>query len=142
MILLTIFMAKGCSQVSNKDFENTVIQYTANTRGFYQKITIQNQEVSVSKVRDEEGKGVTTKISDADWKKLGDLFSKIELDKLSTYVGPTQKRFHDGAAMADMIIIYKDKEYQTTTFDHETAPVEIADFVNKVVSLVNKKDDN
>lgn len=133
-------MSKGCSQASNDDIENTVIMYTANTRGFYQKITIQNQEVSVSKIRDEEGKGETTKISDADWKMLSDMFSKIELDSLNTYQGPTQKRFHDGAAMADMTITFKEKEYQTTTFDHGTPPVEIADFVNKVVSLVKDEE--
>jgi len=140
IILLTLFMAKGCSQDAKTDLENTKIQYIANTRGFYKKITIQNQEISVSKNRNDEGIGETTPISDSDWQKLAVLFSKIELDSLNTYQGPTQKRFHDGAAMADMTIIYKEKEYQTTTFDHGTPPVEIADFVNKVVSLVKEEE--
>jgi len=37
MILLTLFMAKGCSQEAKNDLENTKIQYIANTRGFYKK---------------------------------------------------------------------------------------------------------
>lgn len=140
MILLTIFMAKGCSQEAKNDLENTKIQYIANTRGFYKKITIQNQEISISNNRNEEGNGETTPISDSDWQKLAVLFSKIQLDSLNTYQGPTQKRFHDGAAMATMTVTYKDKEYQTTTFDHGTPPVEIADFVNKIVSLEKQEE--
>jgi hypothetical protein len=140
MILLTILMAKGCSQETKNELVNTKIQYIANTRGSYKKITIQNQEISISKNRNDEGNGETTPISDSDWQKLAVLFSKIELDRLNIYQGPTQKRFHDGAAMATMTIIYKDKEYQTTSFDHGTPPVEIADFVNKVVSLVKEEE--
>jgi hypothetical protein len=140
MILLTIFMAKGCSQEAKNDLENTKIQYIANTRGFYKKITIQNQEVSISQNRNDEGNGETTKISDTDWKKLVSTFETVQLESLSTYKDPTQKRFYDGAAMANMTITYKEKEYQTTTFDHGTPPVEIADFVNKVVSLVKDEE--
>ena len=135
LILLTIFMAKGCSEASKKDLKNTTIQYVANTRGSFQKITIQNQEISFSKNRNDQGNGATTKISDADWKQLVVLFSKIDLDKLSSYEAPTQKRFHDGAAMANLTVTYKEVEYQSATFDHGAPPVEIADFVNKVVSL-------
>ncbi len=139
LILLTLFLGKGCSQEVKKDLANTKIQYVANTRGFYQKITIQKQEISVSKNRNDETNGVTTKISDANWKQLIALFSKIDLDKLSTYEGPTQKRFHDGAAMANLTITHKEKEYQSTTFDNGTPPVEIAGFVNKVTSLVKQE---
>lgn len=135
MILLTLFLGKGCSQ---KDIADTQIQYTANTRGFYQKITIKNQEVAISNDRGEEGNGAASKISDADWKELIALFSKINLDSLSTYEGPTQKRLYDGAAIANMTVNYKGKDYETNSFDHGNPPVEIADFVNKVVSFGKK----
>jgi hypothetical protein len=136
IILLSIFLGKGCSNQVKNNLENTKIVYSANSRGLYLKITIQNQEISVSKNRREEGNGTTTKISDADWKQLVTLFNKIDLDKLGTYEGSTKKRFYDGASMANMTITYKEKEYQSTTFDHGTPPVEIADFVNNVTSLV------
>ena len=139
LLVLTIFMAKGCSQETKNDIANAKIVYTANTRGFYQKITIQNQEISVSKERDSADKGVTSKISDADWKELVGYFEKIELDSLSTYKDPTQKRVYDGAAIAELIINYKEKEYQTKNFDHGYPPVEIEKFVNKLVSLVKEE---
>jgi len=139
LLVLTIFMAKGCSQETKNDIANAKIVYTANTRGFYQKITIQNQEISVSSERDSADKGATSKISDADWKELVGYFEKIELDSLSTYKDPTQKRVYDGAAIAELIINYQEKEYQTKNFDHGYPPVEIEKFVNKLVSLVKEE---
>jgi len=139
LLVLTIFMAKGCSQEAKNDIANAKIVYTANTRGFYQKITIQNQEISVSSERDSADKGATSKISDADWKELVGYFEKIELDSLSTYKDPTQKRVYDGAAIAELIINYKEKEYQTKNFDHGYPPIEIEKFVNKLVSLVKEE---
>ena len=132
-------MAKGCSQEAKNDIANAKIVYTANTRGFYQKITIQNQEISVSSKRESGDKGVTSKISDTDWKELVGYFEKIELDSLSTYKDPTQKRVYDGAAIAELIINFQDKEYQTKNFDHGYPPVEIEKFVNKLVSLVKEE---
>ena len=139
MILLTIFMAKGCSQEAKNDLANAEIVYTAYTRGFYQKIVIQNQQISISNNRREEGNGTTTKISDADWKELVGYFKTIQLDSLPTFKDPTQKRFYDGAPIANMKVTYKDKEYQTLDFDHGFPPIEIDKLVNKIVLLGKKE---
>lgn len=138
-ILLTIFMAKGCSQEAKNDLANAQIIYTANTRGFYQKTTIQNHELFINKKRGDESKGDAIKISDADWKELVSNFETIDLDSLSTYKDPTQKRFYDGAAIANLKVIYKEKEYQTLDFDHGFPPVEIEKLVTKIVALGNKE---
>jgi uncharacterized protein YfcZ (UPF0381/DUF406 family) len=39
------FLGKSCVGQNKQDLESAVIEYTANSRGFYQKITIQNQMV-------------------------------------------------------------------------------------------------
>lgn len=139
MILLTIFMAKGCSQEEKNDLANAEITYTAYNRGFYQKIIIQNQQISISNNRREEGNGTTTKISDADWKELVGSFKTIQLDSLSTFKDPTQKRFYDGAPIANMKVTYKDKEYQTLDFDHGFPPIEIEKLIHKIVLLGKKE---
>ena len=139
MILVSVFIGKGCTKQVKNDIQNTKIVYSANSRGLYLKIVIQNQELSVSNNRREAGNGTTTKISDADWKELVAMFSKINIETLNSYEGPTQKRFYDGAAMANMVITYKEKDYETTTFDHGAPPIEIAEFVNKVASLVKQE---
>jgi hypothetical protein len=135
ILFLSLFMAKGCSQDEKKDLANAEIIYTANTRGYYQKVTIHNQEITISKDRNEEGVGTTTKISEANWNELVLLFNKLDLEKLSSYEGPTQKRFYDGAAIANMKVSYKEKEYQTSDFDHGTPPLEIEYFVKKLLLL-------
>lgn len=134
-VVLTIFLGKGCSQETKNDMANTTIEYTANTRGFYKKITIQNKEVFVSTDRNSTEKGTSSAISDADWKELVTYFETVELDSLATYKDPTQKRFYDGAAMADVKVKHQDKEYQTVTFDHGFPPAEIEKLVNKITSL-------
>lgn len=139
LILITIFMAKGCSKEAKNDLANAEIVYTANTRGFYQKITIQNHEVFVNATRGDESKGDVSTISDADWNELVSDFETIALDSLATYKDPTQKRFYDGAAIANLKVTYKEKEYQTLDFDHGFPPVEIEKLVNKIVVLGKKE---
>jgi hypothetical protein len=67
-------------------------------------------------------------------------FEKIDLEKLPTLKDPTQKRFYDGAAIANLKIRYHDKNYETTDFDHEFPPAEIEKLVNKIVSLAKEKE--
>jgi hypothetical protein len=139
MIILTLFLGKGCSQETKNDLANSTIQYVANTRGFYQKITIKNQEVFISNDRNEEGDGTASKIADKDWKELVGYFETIELDSIPNLKDPTQKRFYDGAAIANLKITYKEKEYETVAFDHGFPPLEIEKLVTKIVSFGAKE---
>jgi hypothetical protein len=139
MILLSVFLSKSCSSQPKNDLKTAILEYTANTRGFYQKITIQDQMVSVSKDRSGNDKSVATKISDKDWKELVGYFETIELDSLPTLKAPTEKRFHDGAAIANLDVSYKDKKYKTTSFDHGYPPEAIKKLVTKINSFAKEK---
>lgn len=118
---------------------NMELIYTANTRGFYQKITVKNQEAFVSSDRNSTDKGESIKISDADWKELYASMNNLKLDQLATYKDPTQKRFYDGAAIANLKVVADEKEYQTVDFDNGFPPVEIEKLVNKITSLAKKE---
>jgi hypothetical protein len=135
LILMTIFLGKGCSSQSQNDMKTAIVEYNASSRGFYQNIIIQNQMISVSKNRNGDDKLVPVKISDSDWKELIGYFEKIQLDSLPSYKGPTEKRFYDGAAIANLKITFKEKEYNSASFDHGTPPLEIEKLVNKMVTL-------
>ena len=139
MIFLSLFLGKSCGGQTKNDLKTAVLEYTANTRGFYQKITIQDQMVAVSKDRSGVKKGVATKISDADWKELVGYFETINLDSLATLKAPTQKRFHDGAAIANLQVVHKDKTYQTASFDHGYPPETIKNIVTKINSFAKKE---
>jgi len=139
MIFLSLFLGKSCTSQTKNDLKTAILEYTANTRGFYQKITIQNQMVAVSKDRSGTEKAVETKISDADWKELISYFETINLDSLATLKAPTEKRFHDGAAIANLEVSYKDKKYKTTSFDHGYPPEAIQKLVTKINSFAKKE---
>ncbi len=139
MLFLSLFLGKSCTSQTKNDLKTAVLEYTANTRGFYQKITIQNQMVSVSKDRSGTEKAVETKISDADWNQLMGYFENIELDSLATLKAPTEKRFHDGAAIATLEVRYKDKTYQTEAFDHGYPPEAIKKLVSKINTFAKKE---
>ena len=135
LLFFSLFMVKGCSKEEKKDLANAEIVYTASSRGYYQKIIVHNQEIIISKDRFEESQGVTSKISEANWNELISLLQSVKLDSLSTYKVPTQRRVYDGAAIANLKVTYKEKEYQTSDFDHGTPPLEIEYFVKKLLLL-------
>ena len=139
LLFLTIILGKGCDNATAQDMQNTVIEYTANTRGFYQNITIKDQLVSVSKDRNNNDKAISTKISDADWAALINDFKELKLETLKDLKAPTEKRFYDGAAIANLKITYKDKSYETTSFDHGFPPKEIKKLVDKINSFSKKE---
>ncbi len=138
LLFLTIFLGKaGCGD-QQRDLNNAVIEYTANTRGFYQKITIKDKSVAVSRVRDEKAPRFE-KLSDSNWDELAGLLKSVDLDGLSNLKAPTEKRYYDGAAMADLKITYKDSTYQSSTFDHGYPPVEIEKLINKINSFAPER---
>jgi hypothetical protein len=139
MILLSVFLSKSCTSQTKNDLKTAVLEYTANTRGFYQKITIENQMVTISKDRSGTDKAVATKISEKDWKELVGYFESLNLDSLATLKAPTEKRFHDGAAIANLKVVYKDKTYETEAFDHGYPPTEIKKLVDKINTFAKKE---
>jgi hypothetical protein len=140
IILLSVFLAKGCSNEAQNDIANTTLQYTATTRGFFQKIVVINHKATISRDRNGEKSPEELTISDNDWKEIIGYFEKIDLEKLPTLKDPTQKRFYDGAAIANLKIRYQDKNYETVSFDNGFPPAEIEKLVNKIVSLAKAKE--
>lgn len=139
VLLLSVLLGKSCSSQTKNDLKNAIFEYTANTRGFYQKISVKDQMVSVSKDRSGKDEPVATKISDADWKELVGYFETINLDDFTSLKAPTEKRFYDGAAIANLKVIYKDKTYETAAFDHGYPPAEIKKIVDKINSFAKKE---
>ena len=135
MLFLTIFLGKSCDAEQKQEIDTAVIEYTATTRGFYQQITVQNQKYTVTKDRGGNEKLVQQDISKSDWKKIIEAFQEVDLDGLQNLKGPTEKRFYDGAAIANIKITYKGKSYETNGFDHGNPPTEIEKLVQKITLL-------
>ena len=149
LLLVSFFALLGCNcqkkamkeskETSNnnavKEYNLPRIEYVANSRGFYEKIVVENKMVWVSKERDVKDMGKPVAISEDVNKELASYLKTVNLDQLSSYKDPTQKRFYDGAAIAELKIIVDGKEYKTTNFDHGFPPIEIEKLVNKITSF-------
>nr|WP_315213001.1 hypothetical protein [uncultured Flavobacterium sp.] len=135
-LFLSLFMISSCACQKNTDMKTAVIEYEAQTRGMYQKVLVENQTVFVAKNRDE--KPVEVKISDEDWIVLTTEFEKLDLEAIPNLEAPTEKRFYDGAAIANLKITYKGKTYETKAFDHGFPPSGIKKIVTKLVSFTQK----
>lgn len=135
MLFLTIFLGKSCDAEQKQEIDTAVIEYTATTRGFYQQIVVQNQKFTVTKDRNGNEKLAQQDISKSDWKKIIEAFQEVDLDGMQDLKGPTEKRFYDGAAIANVKITYKGKSYETNGFDHGNPPIEIEKLVQKITLL-------
>ena len=118
--------------------ETAKIEYTANSRGLYNNTVVENKMVAVTKTRD--GKPVSNSLTDAQWSTLIKEFQKVNLEEISTLKAPTEKRFHDGAAMANLKITYKGKTYESQTFDNGFPPDKIKNLVNTILSFSKKEE--
>ena len=140
LLFLTIFLGKGCEGDVKQNMDTAQITYTANTRGYYHEVVIEKHIASIKKNRKEEA--VTVKISDADWKELVNLFQEIDLEEIKNLKSPTEKRFYDGAAIANLKINYEGKNYESQSFDHGFPPVEIKRLVTKINSFAKQNNEN
>ncbi|MFA9192518.1 hypothetical protein AAGV28_14160 [Flavobacterium sp. FZUC8N2.13] len=140
LLLLTLFLGKGCENKAKQNIETAQITYTANTRGYYQEISIEKQIVSIKTDRKEEA--VQIKIYDDDWKELVEIFQEVDLEEIKDLKSPTEKRFYDGAAIANLKINYEGKSYESQSFDHGFPPYEIKKIVTKINSFAKQNDEN
>lgn len=117
--------------------ETPVLEYEATSRGFFQKISIQNNKAIVISGRDT--KPVAFDISNEDLNQLTELFNKVDKEGLKDLKDPTQKRFYDGAPIAKFRIIEGNTTYETVDFDGGFPPTEIKELVEKVIEVSQKK---
>ena len=138
LLSVLLFVLGSCNSQKNgvgtsfemKDIE---IQYEANTRGFYNKLILKNATISSTNDRDGKENPIVQKVSEVDWKALIQELNKVDLENLSNLKAPTEKRFYDGAAIANLKIIYNGKIYQSSDFDHGFPPMQI----KRVVEMIN-----
>jgi len=132
-VFLVIFLSKGCAQ--EQELSDVKVVYGANTRGYHRMITIEKNTFSLVSQRD--GKPSVIALTDEQWKKIADLYGKIDLKTFNELEGATMERAYDGKAHADMSILVKDKTYTTKGFDHTIPPVKIKEFVDYINKLAD-----
>jgi hypothetical protein len=138
LLFLTLFLGKSCQSQTNVDMETAKLEYTANSRGLYNNTVVENKTVLITNTRG--GKPVSNSLTDAQWNTLINEFQKVNLEEIPSLKAPTQKRFHDGAAMANLKVTYKGKTYESQTFDNGYPPEKIKNLVNTILSFSKKEE--
>jgi hypothetical protein len=138
LLSVLLFVLGSCNSLKNAvgtsvEMKDIEIQYEANTRGFYNKLILKNATISSTNDRDGKENPIVQKVSEVDWNALIQELNKVDLENLSNLKVPTEKRFYDGAAIANLKITYKGKIYQSSDFDHGFPPMQI----KRVVEMIN-----
>ncbi len=125
----------------NKTQESNNIEYTATTRGFYKKIKLVNNQLTISKDRDNPDQGKVVTLSKAEVSEIATLLKAVNLEGLATLKSPTEKRFYDGAAQANFDVVVQGKKYESAAFDHKFPPAGIEKIVNKLIAIADKHEE-
>ena len=133
--VLSVFLLSSCGPKMTQEVKESTITYQALSRGFYLNVEIKGNKMTIIRERGSLGKDYV--LSNADFKEIARLYQKVTLKELNYYKAPTEKRFYDGAAIGNLTVNYQGKIYNSQGFDHGNPPVEIAEFINKIVSFTD-----
>ena len=136
-LILTLLACSG-SKSYTKDGIPTIF-YEANTRGFFLALKVENQVLYTSNERDFKEYSNKIQISDTDWKEISELAKAVDLEKVKDLKWPTEKRYYDAAAFANIIFESKGVKYPANGFDHGFPPAEIEKLVTKITKLAEKQ---
>ena len=123
----------------SKQSDVPTFYYEANARGYTLSCKVENQVLYTTKEREFTDYSDKIAISDADWNEISTLVKAVDLDKVKDMKWPTEKRYYDGAAHANITFELKGVKYPANGFDHGFPPVEVEKLVNKILSLVENK---
>lgn len=111
-----------------------VVTYQAATRGFFEKIWVNQKSINFS---NDYNLTVNHKsdCDEKDWNELINLIKKIDVTSLPNLEPPSKTNQYDAAPAATLEIGLQGKIYKTAVFDHGNPPKSIEDIVNKVLSM-------
>lgn len=110
------------------------ISYETSTRGFYERLWIEDETFYMTSDREEE-QVESVKMDAETILDIKKMLMNLSLDQLSSYEAPTDLRHGDAARMATLTIVTDEQTYESQTFDHGHPPQAIEALVNKVLSI-------
>ena len=143
-LFIVLSLARECKNSENhqegtlpveieQEYEKASLEYSAISRGSYYKVSISSQYISVQ--NDSQAQAITKKCSDSDWSRIANALNTITLEQIPELKAPSEARFFDGAATAQLKIVIEDKTFESQGFDHGKPPEAIAGLVKEILSL-------
>ncbi|MEZ4793779.1 MAG: hypothetical protein R2783_10040 [Gelidibacter sp.] len=119
----------------------STISYEATTRGFYEKIWINKETMTITNDRNHM-ESTSFPTPESDWNELLELIKDVDITALPDIEAPTSKRQYDGAAFATLTVTQGKLETRSNSFDHGHPPKAIEAVVNKVLSMKKMHEKN
>ena len=140
LILFTALLFHyACSETKSVVVENVpTIYYEASTRGFFLAIKVENQVLYTSNERGFKEYSNKLVLSEEEWAEISTLAKAVDLVKVKDLNWPTEKRYYDAAAHANIIFEAKGIKYPANGFDHGFPPAEIEKLVTIITKLAEK----
>jgi len=132
LILSLLLFDNGCSE-SKINQDSISLEYNTQSRSAYKSITVNKK--SISTINKHGAKPIIKTSSEADWNKVIKALKTVDVENIPNLKAPSEKRFFDGAAIANLKIAYNGNVYGSQSFDHGNPPKEIATLVKEILSI-------
>ncbi|GAA4889741.1 hypothetical protein GCM10023311_12290 [Flaviramulus aquimarinus] len=132
IILSLVFLDNSCSS-SKINQDAIVLEYSASSRSFYKKITVNRKAILTVNKRDNSP--ISNTCSSNNWDTLIKKLESIDVQNIANLEAPSKDFLFDGAAMARLKIIYNGTTYETQPFDHGKPHENIAALVKEMLSI-------
>ena len=117
-----------------KTQSNMMVSYQASTRGFFEKIWINQEHINFSNDYN-LAVSQSSEYPNTEWSELKGMIDEIALDSLPKLQPPSKTNQHDAAPAASLQIELNGESFRTPNFDHGNPPKSIENIVNKVLSM-------
>lgn len=134
ILLLGLAIAQKCGSSSPDQEEVTAVVYKAESRGFYLKISVDQQSITRWESRDDQT-GTTYMITPDLWHTVISEIGEIALDEMAALETNQSGQVLDRAAIAELTVHTKDKSHTTPSFDHGSPPEAIAGVVKLLLEF-------
>ncbi|MBP0902699.1 META domain-containing protein [Mariniflexile gromovii] len=118
---------------TQKEDEPISFEYVAHSRGTFKHIIISKKQISIQNNRGDAS--ILKNINKTHWNTLLKALKPIDIENIPNLKAPSENRFFDGAAIANLKITYEGKTYESQSFDHGNPPKEIAQLVKEMLSI-------
>ena len=128
--LLIFMLMFGTNSLHTETIKLVELSYR--TRGMQQFLHISRDSIEV-KINDKISHYKTTKTQ---WQNILKTFQKVKLNNITKLKRPSSKSSHDGALMAQLMVVTNRKEYNSVSFDHDTPPAELVKIIDAMKSTL------
>lgn len=142
ILILVAFIALFCINCTSQLKKNqqmidniTLSERTRGTQRMY-NISNENMEIAIN------GEKSAYKVSQAEWSRIAEAASSINLEEISAYKAPTTKRFSDAALASTIKVKNENKEFESVSFDEGNPPAELKNLYFEMKKLIKTKKSN